>query len=117
MMTFYITGQTRNISDIEIQLDGNNLGNCSSCYTLSIRKPLPWKSFHVLQEWTLDVPLIEQIILEKFININSVKKTGNLEVLLKNKLTRLYTAYDILLNLSNRLYTGVTRLKFSRACT
>lgn len=96
-----------NISDIEIPLDGNNVGNCSSCYTLSIHKPLSWQSFHVLQEWTLDVPLIEQIILEKFININSVKKTGNLEVLLKNKFTRLYTAYDILLNLSNRLYTGV----------
>ena len=69
--------------------------------------PLHWNSFCAAEEWAIDVPMNIQIMLETFINKETVKKTKDLNEFLKVKIVRLYALYDILLNTSNRKHCGV----------
>ena len=81
---------------------------CPTCFHEGINiLPLDWTSFDIVKEWYLDVPLILQVILGTFINKTSVKKSTNSELFLKTKMEKLYSTYDRLLNILNRMYIGV----------
>ena len=47
------------------------------------------------------------MILEKFINKDTMQTTGHLNAFLKFKIIRLYNLYDTLLNTVNKLHTGI----------
>ena len=87
--------------------DSRDLEGCSTCFGDRIHKPLNLKSFQLLREWQLDVPLVAQIVLESFINLDTLRRCKDADGHLKSKLERLYTTYDALLNISNRHYSGL----------
>ena len=89
---------------IEISLE------CSTCYPEGITKRLSLKTFDVLQEWHLDVPLVAQILLEVFLNKRSISETHTRNHMVQTKLKKLYTTYDMLLNIHNRNYSGLMQL-------
>ena len=82
-------------------------GKCDRCFQNQMIKPLHWKSFNIIQEWTMDVPLDVQILLETFLNQNSLNRSNELETLITSKLKKLYGIYDTLLNVFNRNYCGI----------
>ena len=81
--------------------------HCKSCFTDSLPKPLSMKNFDILQEWFLDVPMEIQLIFSAFINRRQLKRSHDPNLYLKQKVERLYMAYDILLNALNKNYIGV----------
>lgn len=89
----------------EISLDSRE--KCRSCFTANLPKPLSVSNFEILKEWTLDVPLVVQIVLDTFINKDTILQSNNTQKTLKKKLERLYTAYDLLLNTYNKNFIGV----------
>ncbi|CAC5399884.1 unnamed protein product [Mytilus coruscus] len=82
-------------------------GKCDRCFQEKMIKPLHWKSFNIIQEWTMDVPLDVQILLETFLNHNSLNRSNEIETLITSKLKKLYGIYDTLLNVYNRNYCGI----------
>ncbi|CAC5361529.1 unnamed protein product [Mytilus coruscus] len=82
---------------------------CEECHINDNKPsaPLHWKNFNLLQEWSLDVPLSVQILLESFVNQKSLDRSSELENFVKTKLLKLYSLYDTLLNLTYRNYCGV----------
>jgi hypothetical protein len=80
---------------------------CTACSSTSPLKPLAHGSFNIIQEWYLETPIETQILLEKFINKGSLNKSNNPDVLLQQKLRKLYGAYDILLNIYNKNFAGI----------
>ena len=62
---------------------------------------------NVFQEWHQDTPLDIQVLLECFVNKDSLKKVIDKPTFLRNKITKLYTTLDILLNIFNKNYIGL----------
>lgn len=81
--------------------------NCVACYNNLLPPPLTKRDFSIVQEWYLDTPIEIQMILGAFINTDSIRRVQNVEKYMKNKLEKLYIAYDALLNSLNKNYTGV----------
>ncbi len=82
-------------------------GECVSCFSEVLPKPLHWECFNISEEWNLDVPLTMQIILESFINRNSIRKSNASNELLDTKYKALYSTYDRLLNVFNKNHIGI----------
>ena len=80
---------------------------CSACFTDSSSKPLSTKSFDIVQEWFLDIPAEVQILLEKFVASRSIIRAKNPELLLGQKLERLYKLFDALMNTLNKRFVGI----------
>lgn len=93
-------------NDIHVRSENDN-EKCTRCFKDTVLKPLHWKSFDVLTEWSFDVPLDVQILLETFINPNTINHTNDKEKLVSAKLKKLYGIYDTLLNVYNRNYCGI----------
>lgn len=75
----------------------------SSLYML-----LDWRSFGLIQEWHLEVPLLLQTLMGgMFINTESVKRSDRPQALIDAKLARLYSLTDIGLNILNRNHSGI----------
>ncbi|VDH90484.1 Hypothetical predicted protein [Mytilus galloprovincialis] len=55
----------------------------------------------------MGVPVIGQIILESYINKESLRKSENVGQFLNLKLRKLYSLFDSLLNLTNKNYIGL----------
>lgn len=92
-----------NIIDCE---DGTE-DTCQACFVESGSKPLQTKTFNIVQEWFLDVPVETQILLEQFISARSINRARNPEQLLSQKLERLYQIFDVLLNTLNKKFIGI----------
>jgi hypothetical protein len=89
-------------------LEEEDLGSdCQSCYGTNIPKPLNLGSFDVLTEWTMNVPILGQIILESYINKESMRRSENFTTFLNSKLKKLYCLFDSLLNILNKNYIGL----------
>ena len=89
-------------------LEEEDLGSdCQSCYGTQIPKPLNLGSFDVLTEWTMNVPILGQIILESYINKESMRRSENFTNFLNSKLKKLYCLFDSLLNILSKNYIGL----------
>ena len=89
-------------------LEEEDLGSdCQSCYGTNIPKPLNLGSFDVLTEWTMNVPILGQIILESYINKESMRRSENFTNFLNSKLKKLYCLFDSLLNILSKNYIGL----------
>lgn len=93
--------------DVPFESTNEEDNKCKTCFSTSLPKPLRVLDFDVLQEWHLDVPLGFQIILETFINKNSLKKSVDKQDFLKKKINRVYSIHDVLLNTYNKRHIGV----------
>lgn len=80
---------------------------CSVCYNPDLPKPLSSKGFNILEEWYLETPVETQILLDGFINRDSIQRLSNLSEYLHKRLEKLYLVYDILLNVHNKHFIGV----------
>ncbi|CAC5415232.1 unnamed protein product [Mytilus coruscus] len=65
------------VADTDFENDVSS-SNCLSCYGTRTIEPLDWTSFDILKEWTMGVPVIGQIILESYINKESLSKSENI---------------------------------------
>lgn len=65
------------------------------------------KQFDIIQEWFTDIPLEIQFIIGAFLNRRQLQRAPDSYAYAKQKLERLYMAYDWLLNLLNKNYIGV----------
>ena len=70
-------------------------------------KPLSTDNFNIVQEWYLEIPIETQILLENFINKETIRRHKDPENFIKKKLQKLYSFYDVLLNLHNKKFTGL----------
>ena len=80
---------------------------CKSCFSDSLPKPLSLKQFDIIQEWFTDIPLEIQFIIGAFLNRRQLQRSPDSYAYAKQKLERLYMAYDWLLNSLNKNYIGV----------
>jgi hypothetical protein len=48
---------------------------CDWCFAENTNIPLTAGNVDILREWCLEVPIESQLVLEKFINVRSLKKT------------------------------------------
>ena len=80
---------------------------CSACYDPGLPKPLSPKGFDILEEWYLETPVETQILLDGFINRDTLRKVSNPSEYLIKKFEKLYLVYDILLNVHNKHFIGV----------
>ncbi len=91
-------------------LDNSSEDVCSHCCSVMYHKhPLDWKRFSIADEWMYHVPLFVQIIFGSFINQDSFKRATTPSEYLANKVQRLYSTFDILLNILNRCYCGINQ--------
>ena len=98
---------------------------CATCFPDSLPPPLDIKTFDILQEWYLAVPMPFQILLETFLPKRSLYRAANKERFLRKKFTRLFTLYDAALNCYNKHYTGILQIAntdellmhYKNACT
>ena len=81
--------------------------NCDTCYNIKLPAPLTLKQFEVIKEWHLDIPIEIQILLGVFINPEMLRKTNDVQSYLRQKLEKLFTLYDGLLNTRNKNYIGI----------
>ena len=80
---------------------------CECCFPVSMPRALSISSFDLLREWVMDVPLPIQLLLESSISLKSFKDSSDKSKFLQPKLTKLYLAYDTMLNNLNHKYTGL----------
>ena len=81
---------------------------CPKCFNNeSSISPLEWQTLNITQEWHIHVPLATQMMMESFINSQSVFKSSDQLAFIEGKLAKLYTIFDSLLNIRNRCYSGV----------
>lgn len=80
---------------------------CETCFSVSLVKPLSIDNFDIIQEWYLEIPTETQLLLETFMNRDSLRRSKNPEKLFQQKLEKLYAVYDVLLNVYNRNFTGI----------
>lgn len=80
---------------------------CNTCFGDTIDRGLAVKTFDILQKWYLETPAEIQLLLEVFINKKSLKTTDNDRKFVENKVTKLYQAYDTLLNILNKNLIGI----------
>ena len=80
---------------------------CKSCISDSLPKPLSLKHFDIIHEWFTDIPLEIQLIIGAFLNRRQLQRSPDSNAYVKQKLERLYMAYDWLLNSLNKNYIGV----------
>jgi hypothetical protein len=71
--------------------------------------PLSGETFDIVKEWYLETPTETQtqILLECFINKDSLRRCKNPANYYQQKLHKRYSAYDLLLNLYNRKCVGL----------
>jgi hypothetical protein len=55
----------------------------------------------------MNVPILGQIILESYINKESMRRSENFTTFLNSKLKKLYCLFDSLLNILNKNYIGL----------
>ena len=82
-------------------------GKCTACFQTNLNPALSLDNFNILTEWHLDVPLVCQVMLETFLNKESLRKSKDNLVTIKPKLVKLYGIFDALLNITNRCYSGM----------
>ena len=80
---------------------------CTMCFPSSNIQPLSYSDFDLFVEWTEGLPVTMQIFLSKFLNKKSLVDSKDEHGLLFKKIEKLYTVYDILLNVINRNHIGV----------
>ena len=93
--------------DADLVEEGERL--CKSCYNHELPLPLSASSFDLRNEWAMDVPLPTQLLLEGFINENTIKKlsSDSHHKYLQKHTERLYLLYDTLLNTFNSYHHGL----------
>ena len=103
------TKQLRNVSKvwqagelIDGTLDHEADFHCHTCLDGVLNKPLSSDQFNIVQEWYLETPIETQILFENFINKTSIRRHKDPENFIKKKLQKLYSVYDILLNIHNK---------------
>ena len=64
--------------------------------------PLRWSYFDAEKEWITDTPLESQIVLEAFINRETLRKSPAPGKYIKMKVHHFYAIYEILCNITNR---------------
>ena len=108
------TKQLKNISKvwqadqlIDDTIDYEEVFHCQTCYDGVLNKPLSSDQFSIVQEWYLETPIETQILLENFINKDTIRRHKDPENFIKKKLQKLYSVYDVLLNIHNKKFTGV----------
>ena len=82
---------------------------CESCYETQVIKPLTISGFEVTSEWFNEVPIEVQLLLGVFINRKSLKHAPKKDAFLTQKLTKVHSVYDQLLNIYNRNYIGISQ--------
>ena len=80
---------------------------CDTCYNTKLPAPLTLKHFNVINAWHLDVPMEMQLLLGIFINTDALRKSPDAPGYLQQKLEKLFTLYDGLLNTCNKNYIGI----------
>ncbi|MEW8487860.1 MAG: hypothetical protein AB2705_21995, partial [Candidatus Thiodiazotropha sp.] len=80
---------------------------CQRCYKGVLSKPLSTDNFNIAQEWYLEIPIETQVLLENSINKDTIRRHKDPDSFVKTKLEKLYSVYDVLLNLHNKKFTGV----------
>jgi hypothetical protein len=80
---------------------------CPSCYSQQHIQPLSFDSFDLFQEWKVDVPLVLQMLLQSFLNITAAKNASDPTVYLKRRIEKLYSLYDMLLNVTSQKHQGI----------
>ena len=88
-------------------VDEGKTKNCATCYNIKLPAPLTLKKFDIIKEWHLDVPLEIQILLGIFINADALRKSTDGPSYVRQKLEKLFTLYDGLLNTRNKNYIGI----------
>ena len=78
----------------ETETDNSDADKCEACYKISKLKPLTINGFNVVQEWLCEVPIEIQMLLEVFINKNSLKHAANRKAFVGKKLNKVHTIYD-----------------------
>lgn len=96
-------------SEVGFRVDTLELGDrtCQACFQMDEIKPLSAKEFDILQEWFLEIPVETQILFDAFINRKSLRKASRPDTYLCQKLEKLYSVYDILLNAYNKNFIGI----------
>lgn len=82
-------------------------GECSMCFSISETRPLSLNNFEIMEEWSTSVPIHVQIVLETFINKDTIRRSDNQKVYIEEKLRILYGLYDSLLHLHSKNFVGV----------
>lgn len=80
---------------------------CDTCLGGIDDNNLSLTNFDLIKEWLNDVPLPMQVILESFINLRSLNKSSDMNSYLKDKIKRLYSTVDVLLNVHNKYHFGI----------
>ncbi|XP_050399679.1 uncharacterized protein LOC126816909 [Patella vulgata] len=101
-----------NVVADNISVDGL-IERCQSCFDVSLPKPLSVTNFDILREFHLDVPLEMQLILEMFINKNTLYHKNLSENFLNRKYERLYSVYEILLNTFNKKFIEILQQRIA----
>ena len=80
---------------------------CETCFSITETKPLTSRSFDLIHEWYMELPIETQILFESFINKDSLRRCKDPEKLFRQKLENLYCIYDSLLNVKNKHFVGI----------
>ena len=86
--------------------DDLQVPHCDSCFPAGIL-PLDWRQFDIMQEWQIGIPLPMQLLLESFLNQETLSKTEDVQKYLQSKVSKLHTNFDGLISVHNRKYSGV----------
>lgn len=97
--------QSGALTDGTLEYEGDI--QCQICYKGVLSKPLSTDNFNIVQEWYLEIPIETQVFSENFINKDTVRRHKDPDSFVKTKLEKLYSIYDVLLNLHNKKFTGV----------
>ena len=92
---------------IDGTIDSEEDIQCQTCFKGVLSKPLSTDNFNIVQEWYLEIPIETQVLLENFINKETIRRHKDPEHFIKKKLQKLYSFYDVLLNLHNKKFTGL----------
>lgn len=93
------------MSQLRGQVQGEH--KCQNCFLSDLPKPLDMETFDLWTEWNLDIPLVTQIFLEKFINVTYMfQKSKDTRSYFDSKLEKLYKCNDILSNVTSKKFTG-----------
>ena len=85
--------------------DENN--QCHTCHKTKLPAPLTLKQFNIITEWHLDVPIEIQLLLGTFLKTDALRKSPDGQGYLRQKLEKLFTLYDGLLNTRNKNHIGI----------
>ena len=104
-------------SKIDTSLNIDHGNKCLKCFPEATLTPLTIQNFDIFYEWVQEIPAVTQILLDAFINQETVKRMSdneNRRKYSKRKLEKLYGAFTILLNCHNRFHIGVLQEGLSK---